>query len=178
MKRSLLLWQVSGLTFSAVLGTLFHFLYDWTGFILFAPFSAVNESTWEHMKLLFVPSFIFAIIQSFFAKNDYKCFWLVKLIGIVIGTLLIPILFYTLGGAFGELSAIINISIFFVAVISQYLIEMFLFGKIDCALSVKWVCFIALLLIFVLFVVFTFYPPKIPLFLDPLTSKYGIILRS
>ena len=178
MKKNISIWQVAGMTFTAILGTLLHFLFGWFSIKFIASFSAVNESTWEHMKLLFVPSFIFAIIQSFFAKNDYKCFWLVKLIGIVIGTLLIPILFYTLGGAFGELSAIINISIFFVAVISQYLIEMFLFGKIDCALSVKWVCFIALLLIFVLFVVFTFYPPKIPLFLDPLTSKYGIILRS
>ena len=103
MKRSLLLWQVSGLTFSAVLGTLFHFLYDWTGFILFAPFSAVNESTWEHMKLLFFPSFIFAIIQSVFFLKDYPSFWKIKLIGITVGILVIPTLFYTYNGTIGKI---------------------------------------------------------------------------
>ena len=37
-------------------GTLFHFIYEWSGFHplagLFAP---VNESTWEHLKMLFFP---------------------------------------------------------------------------------------------------------------------------
>jgi hypothetical protein len=39
MKRSLVLWQFGGLTFTAVLGTILHFLYDWTGLIIFAPIS-------------------------------------------------------------------------------------------------------------------------------------------
>ena len=62
MKRSLLLWQVFGLTFSAVLGTLLHFLYDWTDLEFLKPISAINESTFEHMKILFFPMLIFAII--------------------------------------------------------------------------------------------------------------------
>ena len=62
MKRSLSIWQFAGFTFTAVLGTLLHFLYEWTQMIAFAPFSAVNESTWEHMKLLFIPMFLLAII--------------------------------------------------------------------------------------------------------------------
>jgi hypothetical protein len=46
MKRDLILWQVGGLTFTAVLGTLLHFLYDWVKIPFIAPFSALNESTW------------------------------------------------------------------------------------------------------------------------------------
>ena len=174
MKKNLVIWQVAGLTFTAVLGTLLHFVYGWTNLKFFAPISAVNESTWEHMKLVFIPSFIFAIFQSFFAKNEYPCFWIVKLIGIVFGTLLIPVLFYTLGGSFGTLSAIVNIAIFFVSIIAQYLVELFLFNKLNCKPYLKGIAIGLLVGILILFFVFTFNPPKIPLFLDPLTNGYGI----
>ena len=61
MKRNFSLWQFAGFALSSLAGTLLHFLYDWTGnLVAVAPFSGVNESTWEHMKLLFWPLFIFA----------------------------------------------------------------------------------------------------------------------
>ncbi len=175
MKKNLLIWQIGGVTFTAVLGTLLHFLYQWTGVKFLATVSAVNESTWEHMKLVFIPSFIFSIIQSFFAKKDYGCFWVVKLIGILLGTLSIPVLFYTLSGTFGELSAISNIAIFFISIFIEYLVELVLINKIYCNVILKWVCISVLLVILALFIIFSFYPPKIPLFLDPVTSGYGIV---
>lgn len=67
MKRDVTLWQFAGFTVTSLGGTLLHFLYDWSNQSIFAaPFSAVNESAWEHMKLLFFPMFIFALIQSCF----------------------------------------------------------------------------------------------------------------
>ena len=174
MRKNLLVWQVIGITFTAVLGTILHFLYQWTNFRIFALFSAVNESTWEHMKLVFIPSLIFAIIQSFLAKKEYDCFWAFKLIGILLGTMLIPILFYTLGGVFGELSAIVNIAIFFIAVFIEYLTEFVLFNKLKCKLQLKWVSITVLIIILVLFFIFSFNPPNLPLFLDPVTKGYGI----
>ena len=53
MKKRLLLWEAAGFLFTAAVGALLHFTYDWSGgTVLAAAFSAVNESTWEHMKLL------------------------------------------------------------------------------------------------------------------------------
>lgn len=53
MKKSIPYWQAAGFIFTAILGTLLHFLFDWTnGSVIAALFSAVNESIWEHMKLL------------------------------------------------------------------------------------------------------------------------------
>ena len=71
MKRSTGLLQIVGFAVTSLGGTLLHFLFEWLdGALWIAPFSAVNESTWEHMKLLFWPSFIYAIIQSrFFLKR-------------------------------------------------------------------------------------------------------------
>ena len=55
MKKRLLLWETAGFLFTAAVGALLHFSYDWSGgTVLAAAFSAVNESTWEHMKLLFL----------------------------------------------------------------------------------------------------------------------------
>lgn len=95
------LWQASGFAFATLGGTILHFLYEWTGnSILVAPLSGVNESTWEHMKLLYFPLFLFALVQSRFLR-DRKNFWCVKLLGTVLGLILIPVLFYTIHGIVG-----------------------------------------------------------------------------
>lgn len=102
MKKASSLWQAAGFALTTLSGTLLHFLYDWTDKnILIAPFSGVNESTWEHMKLLFWPQFLFALVQSLFFR-DQKNYWCVKLAETVLGLALIPILFYTYNGVFGK----------------------------------------------------------------------------
>jgi hypothetical protein len=53
MKRSIGIWQLAGFAATSLGGTLLHFLYEWLGeAVWIAPLSGVNESTWEHMKLL------------------------------------------------------------------------------------------------------------------------------
>ncbi len=174
MKKSLSLWQLGGVTFTAVLGTLFHFLYEWTGIFALAPFCAVNESTWEHMKILFFPMLIFACIQSGFFKNEYANFWWIKLLGITLGTMLIPILFYTLDGAFGKTPDWVNIALFFLSAICAYFVEWIAFHKQGKVCGASFIAFIILLLIAAAFVFFTFAPPKFPIFQDPLTGIYGL----
>lgn len=174
MKRSINTWQFAGFVFTGLVGSLLHFLYEWTNqSVIAAPFSAVNESTWEHMKLLFFPMFVFALIQSAFFKKR-ESFWCIKLIGTVVGLALIPALFYTYNGAIGPSPDWINIAIFFVAAAIGYLAETLLFksGKLNCRF--EWLCFILLCVLGVLFIVFTFITPQIPLFVDPLTMMYGI----
>ena len=57
-------WETAGLFAVILLGNTLHFVYDWTGQARWAAFiSAVNESTWEHMKLLFVPWFLWTIAE-------------------------------------------------------------------------------------------------------------------
>lgn len=174
MKRDLSLWQFAGFALSSLGGTLLHFLYDWTNqSILIAPFSGVNESTWEHMKLLFFPLFIFALIQRRFF-NEYENFWCVKLAGIATGLILIPVLFYTCNGAFGKSPDWLNIAIFFISAAVAFLLETRLFKKDSLQCKRPWLAFGIICLIGVLFVVFTFATPQIPLFQDPLTGTYGI----
>ena len=174
MKRSIGLWQFTGFAVTSLGGTLLHFLYDWLDKAAWvAPFSGVNESTWEHMKLLFWPMLAFAIFQSMFFK-DRKDFWCIKLYGILTGLSLIPVLFYTYNGVIGQSPDWINIAIFFVCAAAVYLFETWLFkqNKLTCKTPVPALA--VLLVIGVLFAVFTFYTPQIGLFKDPLTGTYGI----
>lgn len=174
MKRNLSLWQFGGFAFTSLVGTLLHYLYDWTGeSVLAAPFSGVNESTWEHMKLLYFPLLAFALIQSRFSK-DVQNFWCVKLWGTLTGLLLIPALFYTYNGAVGKSPDWLNIAIFFVSGAITFLVEWWLLKK-DCTeckrprLAFGVICAIG-----VLFFVFTFATPTLPLFKDPATGSYGV----
>ena len=174
MKRSLKHWQIICFIFTAIVGTILHFLYDWLSeSILIAPFSSVNESTWEHMKLLFWPTFIFAIVQGILFK-ERKDFWCVKLRGILLGLILIPIIFYTYNGVIGKSPDWLNITIYFICAAAAYLYEMQLFNsnRILCKApkrSLAILCLIALL-----FIIFTFAAPKIGIFKDPITNQYGI----
>ena len=166
-------WQIAGFVFTGVLGTLLHFLFDWTGgSVIAALFSAVNESIWEHMKLLFYPMLLFAGIEYRFWGKKNPSFWCVKLVGILTGLALIPVLYYAYTGILGVSADWFNVVIFFIAAGVTYLLETKLFERgFRCRFS--GAAFICLLLVAVTFTVLTFLPPRIPLFQDPITGTYG-----
>lgn len=174
MKRSIGLWQLMGFAVTSLLGTVLHFLYDWLGgAVWIAPFSGVNESTWEHMKLLFWPMLAFAAVQRLFFR-EREDFWCIKLRGILLGLTLIPVIFYTYNGVIGKSPDWLNITIFFVSAAAAYLYETrFLRAeRTDCPspkAALGLLCVIALL-----FVVFTFATPRIGIFRDPLTGSFGL----
>ena len=174
MKQRSILWQAAGFAAVTFSGTILHFLYDWTGgSILIAPFSGVNESTWEHMKLLLWPLLLFALVQRLFFK-DQENYWCVKLAQILLGLALIPVLFYTYNGVFGKSPDWINIAIFYITALLVFLFEWWAFKNDQPQCKHSRLAFAIICLIGVLFVVFTFAPPQIPLFQDPLTGTYGV----
>jgi len=174
MKKTIPYWQMGGFVFTAVVGTLLHFVFDWTGGnVIAALFSAVNESIWEHLKLLFYPMAAAAVIEYFFWGKDAESFWRVKLMGMLLGLALIPVVYYTYTGILGVKADWFNITIFFLTAAVVYWAETKLFQsgytcRIGSKLAVALICLIA-----VLFTVLTFTPPHIPFFRDPITGSYG-----
>ena len=174
MKRSFGLWEFLGFGVTAIAGTLLHFVYDWLDkSVWIAPFSGVNESTWEHMKLLFWPTFVFAIVQYFFFQ-DRNNFWNVKLRGISLGISLIPIMFYTYNCVIGKSPDWLNIAIFFISAAVSFIYETKLYKKDKEYIFPSKYAIITLFALAMLFVVFTFATPKIGIFEDPLTGGFGI----
>ena len=174
MKRSIGLWQFVGFGVTSLGGTLLHFLYEWPGKAAWiAPFSGVNESTWEHMKLLFWPMLLFAILQSFFF-SEKQDFWCIKLRGILLGISLIPVIFYTYNGVIGQSPDWINIAIFFVCAAISYIYEFTLFKSAKPHRCAKFAAIAMLCVLALLFFLFTFATPELGIFRDPLTGTYGI----
>lgn len=171
-KSSVFKIELLNTIFILLLGTILHFAFEWSNNnLLVGTFSSVNESTWEHLKLLFFPIMITAIIGHFFLKinHNYLC---VKTNGILIALTFTIVFFYTYTGILGTNFAFLNIGIFIVTVIlSQYYTYKKVQSNKSCNNSISS---IILIILFLCFIIFTFFPPHIGLFQDPLTCMFGI----
>ena len=163
-----------GFIFTGIAGTLLHFLFDWTGGSTAAALvSAVNESIWEHTKLLFYPMVLFALIEYKAWGREVKGFWCMKLAGILTGLMLIPVIYYTYTGILGQSADWFNITIFFVAAGISYYAETKLLQKNAACLIPARVALAVVFLLAAAYTVLSFWPPQIPFFQDPVTGTYG-----
>ena len=176
MRKRLFFWELAGFLFTSAMGSLLHFAYEWSGGSLAAAVvSAVNESTWEHMKLLFVPMFLFSVVQACVLGKNYPNFLAVRAVSIVTGLALIPVLYYTYTGVWGQMRDWANIAVFFLAALGAFLLDFYLLRR--NRLSAPWQQVLGLIVLWALafcFVWCTFRPPHIALWRDPLTGTYGI----
>lgn len=165
--------NIYGFLFVAVLGTLLHFTFDWLGQNpVIGLFSAVNESTWEHMKLLFFPALLFFLIEYKKHGTASRDLLIARTLGLLCGLAFIPVSFYTYTGMIGRSFTVLDIAIFFVSVFLTFRISNRLLQHPQRLTTLTAV--IILFVLLALFFVFTFFPPHIQLFLDPVTFTYGI----
>ena len=176
MRRKLFFWELGGFLFVGVLGALLHFVYEWSGgSVLAACFSAVNESTWEHMKLLFAPLFLFSVVQVCLLGRNYPNLPAVRALSALTGVILIPVLFYTYTGILGRSVDWANIAIFYLADLAALALDFRLLSR--GKFSSRWMQLLGLAALWglaFLFVWCTFRPPSLPLWRDPVTGVYGI----
>lgn len=167
-KNKLLKFQVFSVIFTWILGTLLHFTYEWSNENqIIATFSAVNESTWEHLKLLFFPMIITTIIGYFYLtpKENYKNFLCGKTIGILSALSFVVVFFYTYTGIIGTNFAFLDIGSFFVGVLLGEFVAYKMTVRIKCCN--KLIAVIVLMILVLCFIIFTFNAPNIGLFRNP-----------
>lgn len=65
---------ISGIIFTIVFGSLLHFFYDWSGKnAIVGLFSPINESVFEHLKLLYFPMLLWIVPGYFiYGKKNRK----------------------------------------------------------------------------------------------------------
>ena len=91
-------WETVGLLVVLAAGNLLHFIYDWTGQSpIAAPLAAVNESTWEHMKLFITPWVLWSLVECI-ALRGHGSLLPARGLGLLAGLAAIPALFYTYQG--------------------------------------------------------------------------------
>ncbi|RDU23890.1 DUF6512 family protein [Anaerosacchariphilus polymeriproducens] len=175
MNSKLKYYQIIGIIFTIIFGTLLHFAYEWSDFHPFvALFSPVNESVWEHLKLLLIPFLLFSIFEYFVLGNEYPNLLMSNAVSLLIGLLSIIVLFYTYTGILGRNYLFLDIFIFIFSVILTYGLgyQFTIQGMFSKFLPETGLALIFFLLS--IFILFTFSPPKLNLFLDPVTDTYGV----
>lgn len=172
-------WLLAGVPLLILIASLMHYLYEWTGnALLIGLFSPVNESVWEHLKMTYLPV-LFWWIAGFIYLRKYTEIRAAQWFGsctvsILICPLVIVAFFYSYTGAFGIESLLMDIFSLILGVFVGQLTA-YHFYKHSKFYPAGLVISIAILLsLAFVFIIFTFNPPQIPLFLDSLTDQYGI----
>ncbi len=168
--------EMIGILFCFILGTLLHFIYGWSGKNLFvASFSAVNESVWEHLKLVFYPMLLMAIIEYFFVKKISNNYIEAKTIGIFVAMSFIVVSFFTYTGILGTNFFIIDILIFIISIIlGEWSSYRLMKRKKESTTQSKILASLIMIFLLICFIVCTYYTPKVNLFRDFTTGTYGV----
>ncbi|WP_317368164.1 DUF6512 family protein [uncultured Tyzzerella sp.] len=169
-------YHIIGFIFTVILGTLLHFTYQLSGNnIIVGYFSAINESTWEHLKLLITPVIIFSIFEYFIYGKNINNFILLKALTMLLGMFVIVASFYTYTGILGNNYLPLDIGTFILGTFTTYYFsyrfiqKRFLYNKNINYIGLFIIAFVIFCMIY-----FTTNPPKIKLFLDPQTNTYGV----
>ena len=177
-KKSIFRYTLVGMVFIILLGSMLHFTFEWSGNQpIVGVFSAVNESVWEHLKIAFWPALLFLIFEYRYVYKKSNNFFFAKTLGIYSKMITIPVIFYSYTIFFEE-NLIIDIGSFVLAIIIGQLVSYRLLIDKKKGKIFELISLVALVILALAFVVFTFYPPQVQLFQDPKTGEYGIINHS
>lgn len=165
---------ILGFFFISLLGTLLHFVYEKSNHNkVVGIFGAVNESTWEHIKMALTPAFLWCLIDGFYFGNEANYFF-AKLTSIVIIIITIPLIYYGYKLFSKKPILAIDVSTFFIAII----LSQFAFYKIlnmsAVSYNASYISVISLTIIFAFYLLATIFPLKNFIFQDPISKKYGI----
>ena len=142
-----------------------HFMYDWFSNSIFSIIFPVNESIWEHMKLIVTPVLFFSIFEYILYNNKkilYNNFILSYVISTIMGIVCYLILYLPVHYLFGHSSIFAILLLFFIFI----LVELVSYSNIIGVLSI--------IVIYIIFGYLTYNPIKNDLFYDIHTKSYGI----
>ncbi len=174
--RRILILEIIGTLFIIFLGTALHFTFASSGNNpVVGVFSAVNESVWEHLKLPFWPSIFWLLFLIRPTRNRISNFFLAKAVGIILMLVIIPLVFYSYTAFTKEILAI-DIATFIIMVIVGQIVtnRLYKLEKRPRSRLTETVAITIIALLVILFIIFTFYPPHLSIFMDPETGHYGI----
>ena len=169
MNKKLKTVQIVVIILAIVFGTLLHFTYEWSGENrIVGLFSATNESVWEHLKLVFYPMLILAIVEYFVVKKEANNYIEAKSLGIFLAIAFIIVFYYTYTGIIGKNFFIIDILTFIISIILGEWVSYKLMIRKSESTTLSKILSSAIIFYFLIsFILFTYSPPNINLFKDP-----------
>ena len=160
-----MLVEIFGLVFSIILGTIGHFLYDWSNGNDFVGFLfAKNESTWEHIKLGVTPIILWTIVELL--TFDFSCLFFAKFISIVVFIMLLLVIYYSYKYIFKINNIVFDIFLFYLCLSISYIVSIKLLS-VSCGILLNIVGFIGILSIIYLYFRFNKKTPNLIIFKEP-----------
>lgn len=168
----MLLFCLIGFFGIVIAGTVGHFVYHWLNRSQWIAWAVpINESTWEHLKLVAMPMIVWYLIGLLTVNfNNYD---LGIFSAMVVSCVLILVIFYTYIAFTKKPILAIDVASFVVAVTVGCLTAFNIFRNQPLPVFLNWISKLGILITFIMFVVFTYFPPKCFLFEDPTTKTYG-----
>lgn len=173
--KYVLIWESSGVFVLIIVGSLLHFVYDWSNQIpIIGVISPVNESVWEHLKLGFWSLALFSLIEYWFVKVEINNFLLAKGLGILALQASILFVFYTYNAFLAGPILVIDISSYVLGCVLCQVVSYVILTR-TCNTKMLNLIGLAIILIHIaLLIIFTFKPPRLPIFQDSHSLTYGI----
>ena len=159
-----------------ILTVIFHFLYEFLPNPIFSILFPVNESIWEHMKLLYSGILFWGIIEYFLVKKyslKENNFFFNLFICMISSIVIYLIVYLPLYNVFGE-NMIISISLLVIVIILEQVLSYFLAKTKDNKILLNKGAIFFIVLGYILFLYLTYNPPRNYIFFDILNNKYGI----
>lgn len=161
-----------------ILAALLHFAYDLSGKnILVAVFSAVNESVWEHVKILVIPYLLWSIAVYYILRPNFKRLIVARCAGTLTIMLLTVCFFFIYSGVWGSHVLWIDILSAFLWIACGEIVSIRIINSDKNVSDIFPISAALLCLILVMLLCFSVSPPKIGLFRDPITQLYGLETR-
>jgi hypothetical protein len=172
--RRILFWEIGGIFFLVVVGSLLHFVYEWSGRSpIVGLFSAVNESVWEHLKLGYWSLVLFSLIEYWFIRRKVRNYLVAKAAGVLAMQGFIVAFFYSYTAIAGtEILALDILSYVAGSVLCGLLVYRILVARsFPAGARASGAALFALFGLALM--LFTYLPPRLPLFRDSNTGQYG-----
>ena len=151
-----------------------HFLYDKFPNFLTSIIAPVNESIFEHMKIIFGSILFSGVIQKIIViKKDLK-YNNICISNVISGFLSIFVflaIFLPVYLVIGENFAVTIIIMLITFIISQ-IITIYIVNKKN--MKLENTAIILAILVYIIFGLLTYFPPNNTLFIDPITKQLGI----
>lgn len=167
-------YTIIGILFVLVTGTLSHFLYDWSGQSpVIGLFTPINESVWEHMKLLFFPMLLYSLLMILKFRQRYPQIAAALFFGIITGTILIPLLYYAYTSILGTNYFILDIGVFILSIVISFWLayQLTLSHKLE---NHSFILGLSVCVLLLCFLRFTYHAPNTVIFQDPTADHFKI----
>lgn len=166
--------KILGVIIAFFLSFIFHFIYDLFPNFITSIIFPVNESIFEHMKIIFGCILLSGVIQKIIViKNDlnYNNICISNVIVAFISIFIFLIMFIPIYSIIGENLPITLIIMLITYIISQIL-SIYIIKNED--MKKEKFAILLVIIIYTIFGILTYYPPQNDLFIDPIHDSFGI----